>query len=239
VISGGAYGIDAAAHQGALEAGGQTTVVFGGGLDLPYPDRHLRLFERIAGEGRGALISPFSPGTPPVRGGFLARNALIAALSQAVVVVEAGWRSGAHNTASHASQLGLPVLAVPGSPGTERLLAQGARPLWNADGLSEALAGPFGPDDSAAPGSPSHRDSPNGAPSLPESESVLWSALAELGRARAEQVAEHTGQPSAAVLGGLTSLVMQGLVIQEPGGWYRALQAGGSSPRLHLTSFVG
>jgi DNA processing protein len=132
ILSGGARGVDAAAHEGALGAGGLTLVVLGSGLDVPYPAEHRELFERVVREG-GGLVSEQPLGTRPSRGTFPRRNRLLAAMSEALVVVQAGARSGALLTAEHARRLGRPVLAVPGpvdrdpSAGTHRLLREGAR----------------------------------------------------------------------------------------------------------------
>jgi DNA processing protein len=112
VISGGAFGIDAAAHRGALATSGMTVAVLAGGVDVPYPRAHDRLLDAVA-EG-GALVTEMPPGTRPRREGFLVRNRLIAALAGGVVLVEAGLRSGARNTMAHAAALGRPRMAVPG-----------------------------------------------------------------------------------------------------------------------------
>jgi DNA processing protein len=128
VVSGGAYGIDAAAHRGALAAGRATMVVSAGGLDRPYPSGNASLFERAA--EYGLLVSESPPGSTPQRHRFLTRNRLIAAFSTGTLVVEAAMRSGAANTAAHASRLGRPVMAVPGpvtspmSAGCHALLAR-------------------------------------------------------------------------------------------------------------------
>lgn len=129
IVSGGAYGIDATAHRAALVAGGATIAVLAGGLDRPYPSGNRTLLERI-GE-TGLLMSELPPAAVPTRWRFLQRNRLLAALSGVVVVVEAGYRSGALNTAEHATALGRPVGAVPGpvtsaaSAGCHRLLREG------------------------------------------------------------------------------------------------------------------
>lgn len=120
VISGLAYGIDAAAHRGALGARGTTLAVLAGGLDEPYPAANARLAESV--RRHGALVSETPPGYRPARFAFLARNRLIAALAEGVVVVEASSRSGAKNTASWGLALGRPVMAVPG-PVTSSLSA--------------------------------------------------------------------------------------------------------------------
>jgi DNA processing protein len=110
--SGGAYGIDAAAHRGALSAGAITIAVLACGVDYPYPAGHAELFADIAAQG--LVISEWPPGRRPARLQFLTRNRTIAALSCGTVIVEAGERSGALNTARHAADLGRPLMAVPG-----------------------------------------------------------------------------------------------------------------------------
>jgi DNA processing protein len=112
VVSGGAYGIDAAAHRGALAADGVSVLVSAGGLDRPYPTGNRSLYDRTAEQG--LLISERPPGSAPHRQRFLSRNRLIAALGSATLLVEAAGRSGALNTAGYARDLGRPVLAVPG-----------------------------------------------------------------------------------------------------------------------------
>ncbi len=140
VVSGGAFGIDASAHEGALRGGAPTFAVLGCGADVVYPDRHVELFARIS--LFGGLLSEYAPGTPPRRGQFPARNRLIAALAQAVVVVEAAHRSGALITARLARGLGRRVLAMPGSPGTDRLIASGhAQAVSSADDVLNACTG--------------------------------------------------------------------------------------------------
>jgi DNA processing protein len=143
VISGLARGIDAAAHTGALEAGGPTLAVLGCGVDVCYPPGHERLLEAVC--DAGVAISEDPPGTEPVGWRFPRRNRLIAALALAVVVVEAGERSGALSTARHAADLGREVLAVPGSVrspqsrGTNRLIRDGAVPLLELEDLATAV----------------------------------------------------------------------------------------------------
>jgi DNA processing protein len=130
IVSGLARGIDAAAHRGALRVGGRTIAVLGSGADVIYPAEHRRLAAEIA--ERGAVLSQFAPGTPPLPQNFPARNRVIAALSLAVVVVEAAERSGSLITARLAAELGREVLAVPGritapeSRGANRLIQDGA-----------------------------------------------------------------------------------------------------------------
>jgi DNA processing protein len=143
VVSGLALGIDAEAHRGALEAGGRTVAFQACGPDLVYPRIHGRLAEEIA--LRGALVSEFPPGTPPMRPHFPLRNRLISGVASAVVVVEGRERSGSLITARHAADQGRDVYAVPGpisaptSAGPNRLLRDGAGIVLGAAELLEEL----------------------------------------------------------------------------------------------------
>jgi DNA protecting protein DprA len=130
IISGGAYGIDAAAHKGALVAEGVTIAVIAAGIDINYPAGNARLFAEIA--ELGCLVSEVAPGTPAIPSRFLTRNRLIAALSNATLVVEAAFRSGSLRTARDAAELMRPVMAIPGpitspvSEGCHRLIGERA-----------------------------------------------------------------------------------------------------------------
>jgi DNA protecting protein DprA len=130
IISGGAYGIDAAAHKGALIAEGVTVAVIAAGIDINYPAGNARLFAEIA--ELGCLVSEVMPGTPAIPSRFLTRNRLIAALSNATLVVEAAFRSGSLRTARDAAELLRPVMAIPGpitspvSEGCHRLIGERA-----------------------------------------------------------------------------------------------------------------
>ncbi len=144
VVSGAAYGIDAAAHRAALAVGGTTVALLAGGADRPYPAGNGRLIDRIA--ETGAVVSEVPCGGAPTKWRFLQRNRVIAALADATVVVEAGWRSGSLNTASHARALGRPTGAVPGpvtsaaSAGCHRMLREfDARCITSADDVRELM----------------------------------------------------------------------------------------------------
>jgi DNA processing protein len=132
VVSGAAYGIDGACHRAALSAGGTTVAFLAGGVDRPYPRGHEALLAQIA--ATGAVWSETPCGAAPTKWRFLSRNRLIAAMADAVVVVEAGWRSGSLNTAAHAATLGRPLGAVPG-PVTSAASAGCHRVLREYDGV--------------------------------------------------------------------------------------------------------
>jgi len=144
VVSGGAEGCDAAAHRRAIGEGGRTVVVLASGHDHPYPRSHQGLFDDVV-EAGGAIVSAYWPTTRPARHRFLARNEVIAQLSDVVVVARAAARSGALSTAAAGRRLGRVVMAVPGdvgeamSQGAHRLLVDGARPLVSAGCLARAL----------------------------------------------------------------------------------------------------
>jgi len=140
VVSGGALGVDGAAHRGALAAGGTTTVVLGSGVDVAYPQRHAPLFARVLATG-GTLVSLLPDGVAPRRSTFIQRNPLIAALADAVVVIEADVRSGSLSTARAGRQLGRVVAAWPGSRGCDRLLATGASIVEGIDDLEAIIDG--------------------------------------------------------------------------------------------------
>ncbi len=147
VVSGMARGIDCAAHRGALREGGTTIAVLGGGADVCYPREASRIYRRICESG--AVISEQAPGTPPLREHFPERNRIISGLTEAVVVVEAGEKSGTLITVDQALNQGREVLAVPGpitsplSVGPHRLIRQGAAPVTCAEDVLEAIG--YGP----------------------------------------------------------------------------------------------
>ncbi|MFK4789220.1 DNA-processing protein DprA [Microbacterium sp. ZW T5_56] len=146
VVSGAAYGIDGAAHRAALACDGVTVAILAGGVDRVYPAGHAALIAEIA--RAGAVVSEVPLGSEPTKWRFLARNRLIAAITDATLVVEAGWRSGSLNTAGHAATLGRPLGAVPGpvtsaaSSGCHRLLREyDAVCITGADDVIELLPG--------------------------------------------------------------------------------------------------
>lgn len=132
IISGGARGVDAKAHEACIQAGGRTVAVLGCGVDRVYPPEHKRLYQEIVASG-GALVTEFPPGTPPLANNFPARNRIIAGLSQGILVAEAAKRSGAIITANLAVDAGRDVFCVPGnifdgtSLGCHELIRTGAK----------------------------------------------------------------------------------------------------------------
>lgn len=148
VISGGAYGIDSIAHRATLALDGVTFSVMAGGIDEFYPSANNQLFDQIM--QNGAMISEVAPGSAPTKWRFLQRNRLIAALSNAVLLVEAGHRSGAQNTATHAHNLNRPIGVVPGpitspaSAGCHKLIREGvAQLITDSTDLFDLLGEPI------------------------------------------------------------------------------------------------
>jgi DNA processing protein len=176
VISGLAIGIDAAAHDGALRAGGAAIGVVATGLDVEYPRRHTNLYRRV--RARGAVVGECWYGVPPERWRFPVRNRIIAALADAVIVVEATHSGGARITANEAAEYGRPVLAVPGSrrngaaAGCNALIADGAQPLLQPSDVLVAI-------DLAAGGRV--RWMPPAPPANPDERSVLRALAGEPG----------------------------------------------------------
>jgi DNA processing protein len=221
VVSGAAYGIDGAAHKGALKAGGPTVAVLGCGIDIAYPAGHTSLLDSIANDG--LVISEYPPGTNPARHRFLVRNRLIAALSTATVVIEAGLRSGARNTATTAAALGKTVLAVPGpitspmSVGCHDLLRTGAASIVGSVAEILEAVGPIG----------EHLREPGKAPTR-STDGLVGQALRvheglrrETGRS-SEEVAVDSGVPLERVRALLPELEITGHVARHEDGWRQA-----------------
>ena len=226
VISGLALGIDAAAHRGALNGGGTTVAVMGTGVDLVYPAANSRLAEDILASG-GALVSQFADGTQPRRGNFPARNWTMAALSDAVVVVEAAEGSGALITAQAALELDREVMAIPGSifsplsVGAHGLIRDGAGLVQNARDVLAALGLQLEVlDDPLKP-------PPGVGFDLARAGDGLLIHLSEAMAVSAAELARKVRLPVAEVLGRLTSLELQGAVRRHAGGYVRALRPRG------------
>lgn len=214
VVSGLARGIDAAAHVGALEGGGPTLAVLGSGLDRIYPPEHAALADRI--RRAGALVTEYPPGTPPRGWHFPRRNRLLAALSTAVVVVEAGERSGALGTARMALDLGLDVLAVPGPPaaplarGTNGLIKDGAGLVEGPEDVLVAIG-----RTPRAPSAEPERLLPSG-----DARRVLDTLSGR--RLALDEIATQAGLPAGRVAAALLVLEMAGLVDPPTGQLYSA-----------------
>ena len=218
VVSGGAYGIDAAAHRATIAAGGRTVAVLAGGLDRPYPAGNVRLLAAAA--QTGALVSEVPVGSVPSRTRFLQRNRLIAALTRATVVVEAAWRSGALSTAGHAAGLLRPVGAVPGpvtsaaSAGCHRLLREGAAVcVTDAPEVLELAGGGPAPEPMVA-------DVPGDGMS-PEVRRVL-DALPLRSGIRPEALTRASGLSLGDLRSCLGRLELAGYAVQDDGRWRRS-----------------
>ncbi|MCF8607159.1 DNA-processing protein DprA [Gordonia sp. HY442] len=216
VVSGGAYGIDGAAHRGALAAGGRTTAVLACGIDRDYPTGHARLLHEIA--ARGLIVSEYAPGTTAAKHRFLTRNRLVAALSGATVVVEAGRRSGAANTAAWATRLGRPLGAVPGavtsatSVGAHAMIADGQATLVaDVDGVASLVA----PDGEDARGPVPLRDTDG----LPPDQFRVVEALPAHESMSIDEISFSAGIPVDAVRRALAGLDVAGLIDEDGGLW--------------------
>ncbi len=215
VVSGLARGIDAAAHQGALEARGGTVAVLGTGVDIPYPPRHRALQAQIAAEG--LLVSEVAPGERGHAGTFPQRNRLIAALAEITVVVEAGRQSGALITARVAQELGRTVCAVPGSVhapecvGSNALIRDGAQVLCSPDDLLAEL----------------HLEREQTRPPVLEGDAAsCWDALQQ-GSADIETLAHRAGLELRRVNVAISALELHGLLEIDLAGVVRPLITSG------------
>jgi len=216
VVSGGAFGIDGAAHRAALAADGLTVAVLAGGVDVPYPAAHAAMLRRV--RDQGLLISEYPPGERPARHRFLTRNRLVAALAGATVVVEAGARSGAANTAAWARALGRSVCAVPGpvtssvSVGCHALLRAGAHVVTRAEEVVELIGhvGELAPDEERPV---------SVLDGLADTDKRVYDALPARGSRTADEVAVAAGLPPTQVLGPLAVLELAGLVVRREGRW--------------------
>jgi DNA processing protein len=218
VVSGAAYGIDGAAHEGALAVQGATVAVVAGGVDRPYPAGHAGLLTRITESG--AVVSEVPPGSSPTRWRFLSRNRLIATMSRGTVVVEAGLRSGSRNTAKTALEHHRVVCAVPGpvssavSAGCHLLIREGALLVTDAAEVAEAMGpigelapvkrGPVQPDDDL---DPVHR-------------AVLGALRVQASRTP-DDLARQCGASTQEVIGALGVLGVNQLVVKDEDGYRR------------------
>jgi len=204
IVSGGALGIDAAAHRGALAVGGTTLVVLPTGIERPHPAGHRRLFREIV-EAGGACLTERAPDEPIGKWCFVARNRLVAALASWIVVVEARARSGTRATVDAARRLGRPLAAVPWrtidpAEGGLELLREGALPVIGARDILDRLGI---------------------AAADPIARAPIPALLAERGPLTAEAIARALDLALVEVLGQLTTLEIEGTLALEPGGRYR------------------
>ncbi len=244
VISGAALGIDGAAHRGALAVAGSTIAVLAGGLDRPYPAAHAGLIEHIAQVG--ALVSEVPAGSPPLRNRFLQRNRLIATMSQGTVVIEAGLRSGARNTAATAAQHHRVLAAVPGpvtspeSAGCHEMIRSGQAILvTDAAEVADAVgqigqdlasprrlpgrgAGPSQPPLPALGGPRIQTNTVRARPDLSDADRRLWELLAPRRARSMADLAGQLGRDEPATSAGLGRLELIGLARRTAGGWLRA-----------------
>jgi DNA processing protein len=237
VVSGGARGIDTAAHEGACGGRGGTLAVLGSGIDVVYPQENEDLFERIA-RGDGAVITELPPGTPPVAGNFPRRNRIVAALADAVVVVRAALRSGALITADHAARLGRPIFAVPGgardpladgpnallrnkaaraAPGPLEVLRAMGWPLAEAAERTAAAA-PTSEPFAVAPAL--EEEPPPDAKALDPDSARLWALLDESTPAHVDDLAVRSRMAAPQALRKLAELELKGMVVQRPGKFF-------------------
>ena len=227
VVSGGAVGIDGAAHQGALDAGGSTVAVLGTGIDVAYPRGHAALFARIAGGG-GALVTAYHPGAPPEPWRFAARNEILVALARVVVVVQAAHaRSGALVSARAARALGRTLLAVPGPAGA--VLSRGTSALLRAGqaGFCEGVADVLAALRAAPPPAPDVPDDGRETESAPPGAELasnpdaakVWAALSDAAHSVEDVVLAAQIGPGVA-RSALMWLETRGLVRYEVGGRY-------------------
>ncbi|MCZ2289687.1 MAG: DNA-processing protein DprA [Anaerolineales bacterium] len=219
VVSGLARGVDAVAHSAALKAGGRTIAVLGSGVDKIYPPEHLQIAEKMMKQG--AVVSDYAVGTPPESANFPPRNRIIAGLSMATVVVEAGETSGALITAEFAAEQGREVFAVPGSilapqsKGANKLIQQGAHPLLSPQDLTQALnltrTGDFKAARKAIP-----------------ADALEAQLLAALGAepVHVDEIRNATGLPIEKVSATLTLMELKGMVRQVGGMSYISVREG-------------
>jgi DNA processing protein len=235
VWSGGAVGIDAAAHRGALQGGGISVAVIGTGLDHTYPSHHAGLYAQIVLTG-GAIVSPFDPKQPPTYVTFPQRNGVLAALTQATVIVQAPFKSGARSTARFARRLGRPLFVVPSPPwepqgeGNLLELGLGARLLSDESTLfsllgvptfsSGSLSSPWQPEPGSHPPS-SSLDLPSVLPRdlSPTCEMVFRATSAT--PQHPDDLCFQTGLSATLVQEALLTLTLEAVLVEGPDGRFR------------------
>lgn len=217
IVSGAAYGIDGAAHRAALAVGGLTVALLAGGVERAYPAGHTQLIERIASQG--LVVSEVACGSEPTKWRFLQRNRVIAALAEATIVVEAGWRSGSLNTAGHAAALSRPLGAVPGpitsatSAGSHRLIREyTAACITSGDDARELIGRGRG---SAAPPEGDAR------PDTDDSSRVRDALSGRVWRS-SNDLAQRSGMAREEVESVLGLLLLNAVAERGPQGWRRA-----------------
>jgi DNA processing protein len=220
VVSGGAIGIDAAAHEGALEANGVTWAVLPTGHDHPFPENHGELFTRIAAS-RGATLSQYPPETKTLRAQFHPRNRVLVALSDVVVIVQAGLISGTRNTAKWARELKRPLWAVTTAPWIEERgfngfegcfleIARGAQPLWSTERFLKRVGlAPLGPALSSPP------------PRTNENENKVLECMGAR-EVHVDEIVLTTGLSVGQVVTALLTMALEDVVVEASERWYRA-----------------
>ena len=221
VISGMARGIDAVAHDSALNSGGRTIAVLGSGVDLAYPPEHEKLYQRISAQG--AVVSELPIGTRPLAFNFPARNRLISGLSIGVVIVEATEKSGSLITAALALEQGREVFAVPGQAGASRsrgahqLIRQGAKLVDSVEDIIEEIAPQLGRRAAQAQSQPARRLPPNTAVEVRKIFDLLQDRPLHI-----DDLVQASGMAASRVSQILLELELQGFLKQLPGSRYSA-----------------
>lgn len=222
IVSGAAYGIDGMAHRAALTSFGTTVAFLAGGVDRFYPAGHDALLAQIV--ETGAVISELPCGSSPTKWRFLQRNRLIAASSNATIVLEAGWRSGSLNTAGHAAALGRPLGAVPGpvtsptSTGCHRLIREyDAVCVTDADEMAELAGGDLGRIAQKTSGLPVPDEGRTAGRSSDQVRAI--DALSRRSPRSVHDIAGRAGLSTSAVIAALGALNLEGMVRERDAGW--------------------